>query len=116
MFAFGQLVRLFAAGQRDRPDRSRIAFSFVVNCYADERNPRSIRRHLRIAGPDKVPQIFFGNVALLSERSPGAKNANQQEYDNGAHRLTILRSAATSCQAQRCISNVGGTLASRLRH
>src|SRR6266480_1639205 len=72
-------MRLFAACGRHRPDRSVIAFFLFVRRHAHKRDPRSIRRNLRVADPDKIPEIFFGNVAFLGESDACAKGKQNDE-------------------------------------
>ena len=65
MIALGQLMRFFTATRRHRPDRSVVAFFLFVHGHAHKRDARSIRRDLRIADPDKIPEIFFSDVSFL---------------------------------------------------
>ncbi len=70
-----------AAGDRDRPDRGVIAFFFLVHCDAHKSDARSIWRNLRIADPNKIEQIFFCDVALLSVNATeceGEKKGNDE--------------------------------------
>ena len=76
MIAFCQLTRRFAARDRHGPNGSVITFFLLVDGDAHKCNARAIRRHLRITDPDKIPKIFFGDVALLGER--GADPATSQ--------------------------------------
>src|SRR5438552_19180534 len=79
-------MRLFATRCRHGPDRSVVAFLLLVHRHAHERHPRSIRGNLRIADPDKVPKIFFGNVALLREGD--AESRSEDEQTNDEARIT----------------------------
>src|SRR6266480_2014746 len=72
-------MRFCAACGRHRPDRSVIAFFLFVRRHAHERDPRSIRRNLGIADPDKVPEIFFGDVPFLGESDACAKGKQNDE-------------------------------------
>src|SRR4029077_15456302 len=84
---FGQLRRFLAASRWHRPDRGVVTFLLLVHGHAHKRDPRSIRRNLRIADPDKIPQIFFGDVSLLSRESAGRCEENQERGKKCAHRF-----------------------------
>ena len=54
------------ASGRDQPERSVVAFFFLIHRHAgDKHDLRSIRRDLRVADPDEIEKILFGDVALL---------------------------------------------------
>src|SRR6267378_4908156 len=74
-------MRLLTPRCRHGPDGSIIAFLLLVHRHAHECHSRSIRGNLRIADPDKVPKIFFGNVALLGEGDADSRSEDEQTND-----------------------------------
>jgi len=82
MIAFRQLVRFLSTGQRHRPDRGLIPFFLFVDGDAHKGDTRTVGRDLQIADPNKVEQIFFGDVAFLCEsRADSGEKDNQVCYD-----------------------------------
>src|SRR5256885_14397676 len=79
-------MRFFASVRRNRPDRSIITFFFVVNGYSHERDPRTIRRNLRIADPNKIPQIFFGDAPFFREDPAEAGGKDQKTDKESSHK------------------------------
>ena len=78
MIALCQLTRLFATFERHSPDGSIVTFLLLVNRHAHKRHSRSVRRDLRISNPDEIEQIFFRDIALLTERSAGCCDKSDQ--------------------------------------
>ena len=60
-------MRLIIARGRNHPDGSVVTIFLLVHRYAHKRDAVSIGRNLRITDPDKIEEIFFGDVALLRE-------------------------------------------------
>src|SRR4051794_17642159 len=84
MVAFGQLMRRLTFSGADQPDRCIVAFLFLVSRHPDEGNARPVRRNLMITDPDKIEQILFGYVSLLSKRDASSQRENEQEANDEA--------------------------------
>src|ERR1700730_14881934 len=74
-------MRLLTPRCRHGPDRSVVAFLLLVHGHAHERHSRSIRRNLRIADPNKIPKILFGDIALLCEGDADSRGEDEQTND-----------------------------------
>src|SRR2546421_1764412 len=72
-------MRFLASSCWDRPDRGVVAFFLFVHRHPHKRDPRSIRRNLRITDPNKIPEIFFGDVSFLGESDACAKGKQNDE-------------------------------------
>src|SRR5262249_56892159 len=79
VIAFCQLTRGFAARRRHGPDGGVIAFLLVVDGDTHKRNARTIRRHLRITDPDKIPKVFLSDETLFGE---GGRNGSDKKDKN----------------------------------
>src|ERR1700730_5607918 len=89
-------MRLFAAAHRHGPDRSVVAFLLIAHRHADKRHARSIWRNLRIADPNKVPKILFGNIALLCEGDVDPRGEDEQTNDEGMAKPEARSPGSTS--------------------
>jgi hypothetical protein len=83
MVAFAQLVRLVTASCRDRPNGSVISFLLFIHAYAHKRDPGCIRRNLWITDPNKIPEVLFGDIALLGKRTASQAEAREQNPEVG---------------------------------
>jgi hypothetical protein len=79
MIAFCELTGRVTSCDRHRPNRSVVAFFFLVDRDPHERDAQSIWRNLRIANPHEVEQILFSDGALLSEKWSYAESKKNDE-------------------------------------
>src|ERR1041384_3970589 len=76
----------FAAGGRDCPDRGVVSVLLFVDGHAHKCDARAVRRHLWIADPNEVEEIFFSDTAFLRQCRRGQRyNDEQKNGDTKAH-------------------------------
>src|ERR1051325_12069634 len=83
-------MRLVATAGRDHPDRGVVALLLLLDGPPHKRDARSVRRNLRVADPDKVPKVFFGDSALLRERTGRGSGEKNNNHPKTVKQITVV--------------------------
>jgi len=72
-------MRLFAPRSGNDPERSVVTFFLLIHRNANKSDPRTVGRDLDLTDPNKVEEVFLGDVSRPRRGGDGSENASYRD-------------------------------------